>query len=300
MIQVNNGVNDFLLEDLDTIPKIINFTWKDKNIKDNNHPMITNGLRKMIDLNPEWDVVISDDEDVEDYLKENLSSKDYNDIKYKHVVEKTDLWRLIKLYNEGGVYHDLDRYCNISFDDFITEDIKFILPTHEDFGFAHCLMGTAPKNPIFKQAIKDNIEERTQLGNQSLNYEDTKNKILILGSITWSKTVFNTLFDFTGYDRKKEGNGLNWRMMEDDIRSALYECKHTTTKKEIPWCFTSTFCISGGNLDGYDLDPDLLLKEEPITYYNQELFYQYRKEFYKNFDTHHWSDLTKHWIYEQQ
>ncbi len=72
MIQVNNGVNDFLLEDLDTIPKIINFTWKDKNIKDNNHPMITNGLRKMIDLNPEWDVVISDDEDVEDYLKENL------------------------------------------------------------------------------------------------------------------------------------------------------------------------------------------------------------------------------------
>ena len=88
--------------------------------------------------------------------------------------------------------------------------------------------------------------------------------------------------------------------MDVDIRSALYECKHTTTKRERPWGFTSTFCIRGGNLDGYDLDPDLLLNGEPITEYNQKLFYQYRDEFYKNFDVLHWSEIHKHRIYEQQ
>lgn len=100
MFQVNNTVNDGLLEGLKEIPKIINFSWKDKDIKNNKHPVIQNGLKRMIKLNPGWKVIISDDSDIEKYLKKNLSKKDYRDIKDKHVVEKTDLWRLIKLYKD--------------------------------------------------------------------------------------------------------------------------------------------------------------------------------------------------------
>ena len=65
MFQVNNIMNEGLLEGLKEIPKIMNFTWKNKDIRNNKHPVIQNGLKRMIDLNPDWDVVISDDGDVE-------------------------------------------------------------------------------------------------------------------------------------------------------------------------------------------------------------------------------------------
>ena len=61
MFQVNNTVNEGLLEGLKQIPKVINFTWKDKDIKNNKHPVIQNGLKRMIKLNPDWKVIISDD-----------------------------------------------------------------------------------------------------------------------------------------------------------------------------------------------------------------------------------------------
>ena len=290
MFQVNNTVNDEVLQGLQEIPKIINYSRKDKDIKDNKHPLIQNGLKRMIELNPDWDVVISDDGDIEKYLKENLSLKDYTDIKDRHIVEKTDLWRLIKLYNEGGVYHDLDRYCNISMNSIITKNIKFVLPTHEDYGFTHCFMATSPKNPVFCEAIKDNIKKRKELGSKKI-----ENKILILGAITWSKTVFDTLFNFTGYSHKKINNGVNWRMMDEDVRSPLYECKYTTTYKERPWSFTMTFCLSADKglhpPGAFDLDEKIVEQdnEEFISFDQQELFYEHRDDFYNNFRVSHWS-----------
>ncbi len=290
MFQVNNTVNDGLLEGLKEIPKIINFSWKDKDIKNNKHPVIQNGLKRMIKLNPGWKVIISDDSDIEKYLKKNLSKKDYTDIKDKHVVEKTDLWRLIKLYNEGGVYHDLDRYCNIPMKKIITKNVKFVLPTHEDFGFTHCFMATAPKNPIFSKAIKDNIAERKKLRNKKI-----ENKILILGAITWSKTVFNTLFNFKGFSHKKTSNGLNWAMMDDDIRQPLHDCEFTSTIKERPWCFTATFCLSADKglypPGDFDLKEEIVKQdnEEFISFDQEQLFYEYRTDFYNNFNVKHWS-----------
>ena len=288
MFQVNNIMNEGLLEGLKEIPKIMNFTWKDKDIRNNKHPVIQNGLKRMIDLNPDWHVVISDDGDVEKYLKENLSKKDYTNVKDTHVVEKTDLWRLIKLYNEGGAYHDLDRYCNISMNKIITKNIKFVLPTHEDFGFTHCFMATSPENPIFLKAIKDNIKKRKDLVSKKM-----ENKILILGASTWSETIFNTLFDYTGYSYYKEFR--DWKMMEDDVRQPLRTCKYTTTYKEIPWSFTMTFCLSADKglqpPGAFKINEKIAKQEnsEFLTYDQQELFYEYRRDFYNTFKIKHWS-----------
>src|SRR5210317_1940061 len=99
----------------DNIPKIIHVSWKTKNILNDKSPVILNGLVNLKKINPNYKLEISDDNDVEIYLKSRLKKWDYIKIKNKKIVEKIDLWRLLKIYNEGGIYVDIDRYCNISF-----------------------------------------------------------------------------------------------------------------------------------------------------------------------------------------
>ena len=59
------------------IPKKIHLTWKDKDLLESSSPIVSEGVRKLIDLNPDWSAVIHDDEDVDNYLREKLGS-DYS------------------------------------------------------------------------------------------------------------------------------------------------------------------------------------------------------------------------------
>jgi mannosyltransferase OCH1-like enzyme len=117
IMSLNNKFKIF--ETLDEIPKVIHISWKSKNILNSKNPMIINGILNMKNINPEYDLQINDDEDVEQYIISHISNKDYENIKKKHIVEKVDLWRLLKMYYEGGIYVDIDRYCNIPFKNII-------------------------------------------------------------------------------------------------------------------------------------------------------------------------------------
>ena len=89
------------------IPKKVHLSWKTKDLLDSESPLITEGVKKLIELNPNWEVTIYDDAEVDAYLQEQLEPQLYAMIADKHIVQKTDLWRLIKLYIEGGLYMDL-------------------------------------------------------------------------------------------------------------------------------------------------------------------------------------------------
>ena len=166
------------------IPKIAHVSWIDKNIIDNQSPIILNGVRNLIDLNPDWNVVIYDNNDIDEYLKTVLNKRDYNLIKDIHIVEKSDLWRLFKLYNEGGLYMDLDRFCNISLSNIITDEIKCVLPTCLEWDFSQDFMLTAPGSPIQAQAIELIMQRR---------YEGHKN-VFFLGPQTYMHAVTKILF----------------------------------------------------------------------------------------------------------
>ena len=142
---------------MQTIPKIVHMTWKSKDVLDNQSPVILNGLRNLIDMNPDWRLEISDDEDLEIYLRNNLYSEDYKRIKHRGIVEKSDLWRLLKIYNEGGMYIDIDRHYNIPMRDVLDPDTTMLLPTNQDFDFSQDFMCSAPGNPMFQRAIEFNL-----------------------------------------------------------------------------------------------------------------------------------------------
>jgi hypothetical protein len=167
-----------------SIPKIAHIAWKTKDVIHSQSPIILNGLKNLINLNPDWTVTIYDDNDVDEYLRGILNKRDYNLIKDIHIVEKTDLWRLFKLYNEGGLYMDIDRFYNIPLSNIITDGIKCVLPTCLDWDFSQDFMLTEPKNPIQAKTIELILERR---------YAGHKN-VFFLGPQTYMHAVTSVLF----------------------------------------------------------------------------------------------------------
>jgi mannosyltransferase OCH1-like enzyme len=148
---------DDLLEPLSPIPKKIHISWKDKSILESSNQLAVNGIQNLIKINPDWELVISDDNEVELYLKENLSTIDYNLIKDAPIVSKVDTWRLLKIINEGGLYTDIDRHANKNLNSIINKNSKCVLPLHSNHGkiidFSQDIMISAPNNPLHKSAL---------------------------------------------------------------------------------------------------------------------------------------------------
>lgn len=149
------------LETLAPLPKQIHLCWSDKNVINMDIPMINHGVGAMAKQNPDWKVIVWNDTEIETYIREHLERHDYDLIKDKYIVEKTDLWRLLVLYHIGGIYSDLDRSYNKGpISGIINATTKVFLPTHVDINFAQDLMITSPANPVFKTAIENNLRMR--------------------------------------------------------------------------------------------------------------------------------------------
>lgn len=148
---------DDLLEPLSSIPKKIHISWKDKSILESSNQLAVNGIQNLVKINPEWKLEISDDNEVERYLKQNLSTIDYASIKDAPIVSKVDTWRLLKIVNEGGLYTDIDRHANKNLNSIINKNSKCVLPLHSNHGkvidFSQDIMVSAPGNPLHKAAL---------------------------------------------------------------------------------------------------------------------------------------------------
>jgi hypothetical protein len=151
------------------IPKKIHLSWKDKDLLESKSELVQLGVKQLAALNPDWEMVISTDDEVDQYLSGKLQAEDYALIAGCHIVQKTDLWRLIKLHEEGGLYVDIDRFCNVRLDDLMDADTKWVLPTYRDVDFSHDLMMTAPGNPAFYAAVSLYLQ-RLKEGHRSVYF----------------------------------------------------------------------------------------------------------------------------------
>jgi len=166
------------------IPKTVHLSWVDDSVFTSDHPFPRNTIQKMIELSSTWRFELSTDDDINDFLKNRLDKNDYDLIENCHIVEKSDVWRLIKLYEEGGIYTDIDRLCNTSLDSIVLEDIKCILPTCADNDFSQDFMCSVPNNPIYLETFKL-IMERKRAGHTNTYF---------LGPQTYMHGVTKALF----------------------------------------------------------------------------------------------------------
>jgi hypothetical protein len=139
-------------------------SWARKfDIDQRNDSLIRFGLQRLKRMNPDWRVIMYDDSDIELELDRWLTSRDAQMMRPKHIVEKTDLWRLLKMYHEGGMYVDIDRLHNKELSTVITHSTtKMLLPIFAHEGvfqdFSQDFMCTAPKNSVFKAAADLNLK----------------------------------------------------------------------------------------------------------------------------------------------
>jgi mannosyltransferase OCH1-like enzyme len=234
------------------IPKIIHITWKTKQIKNHPSDFIQNGLGNLIKLNPNWQLSIHDDEEVEEYIKNNLDISDYDLYADCNIVEKTDIWRLIKIYIEGGLYCDLDRLHNIPLDNILDEQTKCVLPTCLDFDFSHTFIMSAPRNPIYLTTINLILERRWH------GYKNT----YFLGPQTYmhgiTKSLMGEIID--------SNPGIH---KFDEIRNTINSLPFLKTYRESP-------------------PGDLITNKLDIT---EQEYENQKRCFYKEFGVKHWTGL---------
>lgn len=142
------------------IPKKIHLSWKDKNILDSNYQLIKKGVKNLETLNPDWDIKVYDDEDINRTLRDSIGLENWNLIKDRKITEKTDLWRLIKIYKEGGLYVDIDRYIDTPIDNFIDKNTSLVLPICNNIDFSQDFILSHTKSEILGKAISNNIKYR--------------------------------------------------------------------------------------------------------------------------------------------
>lgn len=165
------------------IPKIVHVCWDDKNVLTHPSPLIQHGLKKIQDLNPDWTVHVNSESEINRYLQSVLSLSDWTLLARTHIVERCDLWRLFKIFHEGGVYTDIDRLCNTSFADIMDSNTCWVLPTQNEFDFSQDFMMSSPGNPAFEVAI-NMVLERRRTGHTNTYY---------LGPQTYMHAVTQTI-----------------------------------------------------------------------------------------------------------
>ena len=143
-----------------SIPKTIHISWLDESIFEHESPIARHGVRNMRSLNPDWEVQLSTEEQVDRYLKEELGLHAWRLLEGTHIVDRLDVWRLIKLYNEGGMYIDVDRLYNVPMDQLLKPGVTCVLATGADFDFSQDMMITAPQNPIYLTALELTLARR--------------------------------------------------------------------------------------------------------------------------------------------
>jgi len=164
------------------IPKIVHLSWKDKNLFEGDSPLIIYGVKRLQDLNPDWNIRITIDEEINDYLNETMRH-DFTLVEHKGIVAKTDIWRLYKLLYEGGIYVDIDRFCDVKLSEVIPKNVKQVLPVCRYYDFSHDLMISAPNNPVYNTTISMYLHRR------KMGFDN----IYFLGAQTYMHAITHTL-----------------------------------------------------------------------------------------------------------
>lgn len=136
------------------IPKIIHMTYKHRV-----HPKYINAWKK---LNPEYKIMFSLDNACIKFLNENFQPSFGNlFIKIPQGMYKADLWRLCKLYIEGGVYADVDLVPHTPINKLIEDGHTFYTAIAAmNTSCFQAIIITVPKNPIILECIFSFIKNK--------------------------------------------------------------------------------------------------------------------------------------------
>ena len=207
-------------------------------------------------LNPGWEIEVYDDEDINKLLRDTIGRGNWDLIKNRKITEKTDLWRLLKTYQEGGLYIDIDRYIDTPLSQIINKKTSMVLPTFQDIDFSQDFILTCPRNPVIGRAIANN-----------LNYRVEGKNLFFLAVYSYMHSVSQILSNRT-IER-----GENKEYFQN-IRSKINHCEYIETYQE-----------SGPS--------DHILFRNINSDFSIQQFEQDKADFYNGCNVIHWNNDTR-------
>jgi mannosyltransferase OCH1-like enzyme len=150
-------------------------------------------------LNPTWNHILYDDNDIIEYIKTNYGIQMlniYNMINPEYGAAKADFFRYLLMYKEGGVYLDIKSGMKYPLDEIINEDDEYILshwaskPNKKILGnkngeFQQWHIICRPNHPYLKAVIINVI-------NNILNYDIKKDGVGKLGVLKVTGPIIYT------------------------------------------------------------------------------------------------------------
>jgi GR25 family glycosyltransferase involved in LPS biosynthesis len=220
------------------IPKKIHLSWKNKNVLNSNYSLIKKGAKNLELLNPDWDIEVSDDEGVNRYIRDNIGKSSWELIKDRKITEKTDLWRLLKIYKEGGLYVDIDRYIDTPLSEIIKANTSCVIPTFQDIDFSQDFVLSCANNPMIERAISNNLFNRKN--RQNLFY-------------TAVCSYMHAASEFLGGQKVERGDNP---VYFNDIRKQIEACEYLETFREIGPEYHTLYRNTAGDFDAKIFEKD--------------------------------------------
>jgi len=181
------------------IPKIIHQTYPTKNINSD----IQNNINNLKNLNPDYEYILYDDNDIINFIKNNYSEhilNTYNSINPEYGPARADYFRYLLMYKKGGIYLDIKSSCDRPFDLIINKNDEFIL-THwgykgswykilnNEYG-EYCNWNIIIKknHPLMKKII-DQITYNINNYNVKKNGVGKQSVLFLTGPVAYSKVI---------------------------------------------------------------------------------------------------------------
>lgn len=132
------------------IPKVIYQTWYTKDVTDN----MANVMTILRDLNPDYEYHLYDDSECEEYIQREYPQFMHA---YNLVIPgayKADLWRLLILYQRGGVYIDAKQHHLKPLSSIIDPDVSiFMCKDRPKNCIFNAILGAVPQHPYIGYCI---------------------------------------------------------------------------------------------------------------------------------------------------
>jgi hypothetical protein len=221
------------LRTLPPLPQKVHILFPDKHydITHASLPFVQHSIIALRTLNPDWNITVYDNNDVDAIIRRGgqegilshqevdiLVGSDTNKYEAAHIVERSDIARLLLMYLEGGLYLDADRSISIPMSRILQDTTKLCLPTFDDLNFCQDLMCTSPKNELFLDMIRDCSRIRMKTGPNGGPLERRKGwskakELFEMGPVVYNRNIlqkvfigvtYNDIGDYGGYTRARE------------------------------------------------------------------------------------------------
>jgi mannosyltransferase OCH1-like enzyme len=130
------------------IPPLIHQTWKTGAVP----ARFGEAAASWRTLHPSWEYRLWTDADIEHFVRSRFPALVPLFDRYPYAIQRVDAFRYLLLYDQGGLYADLDIECLRPFDDL--RECRAVLPMTAPVGLSNDLMMAEPGHPLFLAAIE--------------------------------------------------------------------------------------------------------------------------------------------------